>query len=97
MSVGDEVTVGHGAILHGCTIKDRCLIGTGAVVLDGAVIESDVILGAGSLVPSKAVLKSGFVYIGSPRRNKLELSPMKIVNSSNTVLKIIYYLKSVYG
>jgi carbonic anhydrase/acetyltransferase-like protein (isoleucine patch superfamily) len=66
VTIGDEVTVGHGAILHGCTIKDRCLIGTGAIILDGAVVESDVIVAAGALVPSKTVLKSGFVYMGSP-------------------------------
>jgi carbonic anhydrase/acetyltransferase-like protein (isoleucine patch superfamily) len=66
VNVGDEVTIGHAAVLHGCTIKDRCLIGIGAIIMDGAVIESDVIVGAGSLVPSKTVLKSGFVYMGSP-------------------------------
>lgn len=66
VTVGDEVTVGHAAVLHGCTIKDRSLIGIGAIIMDGAVVESDVIVGAGSLVTSKMVLKSGFVYMGSP-------------------------------
>jgi len=74
VSIGDEVTVGHGAVLHGCTIKDRCLIGVRAVILDGAVIESDVIVGAGSLVPSNAVLKSGYVYMGSPAQQSRELT-----------------------
>jgi len=66
VNVGDEVTVGHRAVLHGCTIKDRCLIGIGAIILDGAVVESDVIVAAGSVVPANTVLKSGFVYMGSP-------------------------------
>lgn len=74
VSVGDEVTVGHGAILHGCTIKDRCLIGIGAIIMDGAVVESDVIVGAGTLVPSNAVLKSGYVYMGSPAKEARPLT-----------------------
>jgi carbonic anhydrase/acetyltransferase-like protein (isoleucine patch superfamily) len=74
VSIGDEVTVGHGAVLHGCTIKDRCLIGIRAVILDGAVVESDVIVGAGSLVPSNAVLKSGYVYMGSPAQQSRALT-----------------------
>ncbi len=64
--IGDDVTVGHKVMLHGCTIGDRCLIGMGSVVLDGAVLESEVILGAGSLVPGGKVLESGHLYHGSP-------------------------------
>lgn len=64
--VGEEVTVGHGAILHGATIHDRCLIGMGAIVLDRAVIESDVMVGAGALVAPGKVLASGYLYVGQP-------------------------------
>jgi carbonic anhydrase/acetyltransferase-like protein (isoleucine patch superfamily) len=64
--IGEEVTVGHKVMLHGCTIGDNCLIGMGSIVLDGAVIESRVILGAGSLVPQGKVLESGHLYLGSP-------------------------------
>ncbi len=74
VNIGNEVTIGHGAIIHGCTIKDRCLIGIGAIIMDGAVIESDVIVGAGSLVPSNTVLKSGYVYIGSPAQQARPLT-----------------------
>lgn len=66
--VGDRVTVGHRAILHGCEIGDECLIGMGAIVMDKAVIEPGVVLGAGSLVPPGKVLVSGFLYTGSPAR-----------------------------
>ncbi len=66
--IGDEVTVGHRVILHGCVIHDRVLVGMGSVVLDNAVLESDVVLGAGSLVPPRARLESGFLYVGSPAR-----------------------------
>lgn len=66
LNIGSDVTVGHKALLHGCTIKDRVLIGMGAIVMDGAVVEEDVILAAGSVVPPGKVLESGFLYKGSP-------------------------------
>ncbi len=64
--IGDEVTIGHSAVIHGCHIGNRVLIGMGAIILDGAIIENDVIVGAGSLVPPGKTLESGFLYIGSP-------------------------------
>ncbi|MGB0360286.1 MAG: gamma carbonic anhydrase family protein [Endozoicomonas sp.] len=66
LHIGNDVTVGHKAVLHGCTIKDRCLIGIGSIILDGAVIEEEVIIGAGCLVSPGKCLESGFVYKGSP-------------------------------
>ncbi len=67
--IAEDITVGHGAILHACTIGDRRLIGMGALVLDGAVIESDVMLLAGSLVsPGKA--RVWLSVPGSPGRNR---------------------------
>ncbi len=64
--IGDDVTIGHKALLHGCTIGNEVLIGMGAIVMDGAVIESQVILAAGSLVPPGKTLASGYLYRGSP-------------------------------
>ncbi|MCT8988235.1 gamma carbonic anhydrase family protein [Shewanella phaeophyticola] len=64
--IGDDVTIGHKAMLHGCHIGNRVLIGMGAILLDGAIVEDDVIVGAGSLVPPNKVLQSGFLYVGSP-------------------------------
>lgn len=64
--IGSFVTVGHAAVLHGCTIGDECLIGMGSLVLDNAVIEPQVLLGAGSLVPPGKRLESGFLYLGRP-------------------------------
>lgn len=66
--IGDRVTAGHRAVLHGCEIGNDCLIGMGAIVMDKAVIESGVMLGAGSLVPPGKVLRSGYLYTGSPAR-----------------------------
>lgn len=64
--IGNDVTVGHKVMLHGCTIKDRVLVGMGAIVLDGVIIEEEVMIGAGSLVPPGKVLESGYLYVGSP-------------------------------
>ena len=66
VTIGGDVTVGHGAIVHGCTIGDRTLIGMGAVILNGAVIGSDCIIGAGALVTGKTVIPDGSMVMGSP-------------------------------
>ncbi|RMH62075.1 MAG: gamma carbonic anhydrase family protein [Zetaproteobacteria bacterium] len=72
--IGDEVTVGHRVILHGCEVQDRCLVGMGAIVMDQAVLESECLLAAGSLVPERKVLRSGFLYAGIPARERRPLT-----------------------
>lgn len=64
--IGEDVTVGHKVILHGCTIGNRVLVGMGAIVLDDAVIDDEVMVGAGSVVPPGKHLQSGFLYLGAP-------------------------------
>lgn len=66
--IGDEVTVGHGAILHGCTVEDRCLVGMGAIVLNGAVVGAGSIVAAGTLVAEGSVIPPGSLVMGSPGR-----------------------------
>lgn len=66
LTVGDNITVGHRAVLHACTIGDHCLIGMGSVILDGAVLEPRVLLGAGSVVAPGKTLKGGHLWLGSP-------------------------------
>lgn len=66
--IGEDVTVGHKAMLHGCTIGNRVLVGMGAILLDGVVVEDDVMIGAGSLVSPGKRLESGFLYLGSPAK-----------------------------
>lgn len=66
--IGSQVTVGHSAVVHACTIHDRVLVGIGTVVLDGAVVESDVILGAGTLVTPGTVIPAGTLALGRPAR-----------------------------
>lgn len=76
--VGDDVTVGHGAILHGCTVRDRCLVGIGAIVMDGAVVGPGSMVAAGSLVPPGMVVPPGMLAVGAPARVKRELTPEEI-------------------
>jgi len=64
--LGSRVTVGHGAILHACTIEDECIIGMGAVILDGAVIRRGSIVGAGALIPPRKSYPEGSLLLGTP-------------------------------
>jgi carbonic anhydrase/acetyltransferase-like protein (isoleucine patch superfamily) len=66
--VGERVTVGHAAILHGCVVEDRCLIGMGAILLNGSHVGSDSIVAAGTLVPERTVIPPRSLVMGSPGR-----------------------------
>ena len=72
--IGEDVTVGHKVMLHGCTLGNRILIGMGAIVMDDVVVEDDVIIGAGSLVPPGKRLQSGYLYVGSPAKQARPLN-----------------------
>lgn len=89
LSIGEEVTIGHKVLLHGCTLGNRILVGMGSIVMDGAVIEDHVILGAGSLVPAGKRLKSGHLYMGSPAREVRRLSDREIEFFSYTAANYV--------
>ncbi len=72
--IGDDVTIGHKVMLHGCTIGNRILIGMAAVIMDGAVVHDEVIIAAGTLVPPGKVLESGYLYMGNPARQARPLT-----------------------
>ncbi|WP_371375569.1 gamma carbonic anhydrase family protein [Thalassotalea aquiviva] len=74
LSIGSDVTIGHKVMLHGCTLKNRILVGMGAIVMDGAIVENDVIIGAGSLVPPNKTLESGYLYVGNPAQKRRKLT-----------------------
>lgn len=76
--IGDDVTVGHRVVLHGCTVHDRCLVGIGAIVLDGAVLEAESMVGAGALVPPGMVVPTGTLVLGSPAKVKRKLTPEEL-------------------
>ncbi len=71
--IGEDVTIGHRAVLHGCTVGDRALIGMGAVVMDAAVIGDEAMVGAGALVTPGTVVPPRTLVVGSPARPKREL------------------------
>lgn len=68
LNIGARVTVGHGAILHGCTIEDDCLIGMGSILMNGCVIGKGSLVAAGALVPEGTVIPPGSLVIGSPAK-----------------------------
>jgi carbonic anhydrase/acetyltransferase-like protein (isoleucine patch superfamily) len=93
--IGEDVTVGHGAILHACTIGDRCLIGMGAIVMDGAVLEPDCLIAGGSVVTPGKVIPSGTLWRGNPARQARELTPGEIGNQSYNARHYVQ-LKDLY-
>ena len=72
--IGEDVTVGHKCMLHGCVLGSRILVGMGAIIMDGVIVEDDVFIGAGSLVPPNKKLISGYLYVGNPVR---KIRPLK--------------------
>lgn len=84
LSVGSGCTIGHGTILHGCTVGDNTLIGMGATVLNGAVIGRDCIVGAGSLVPQGMVIPDGSMAFGSPAKIRRPLTEEEIAYNRGT-------------
>ncbi len=76
--IGDQVTVGHRTILHGCIIGNRVLVGMGSTIMDDVVIEDDVMIAANSLVTPGKRLVSGFLYAGSPARQKRPLTEAEL-------------------
>lgn len=78
--IGEDVTVGHKVMLHGCTIGNRVLVGMGSIVIDGAIIEDDVVIGANSLVTQGKRLESGYLYTGSPAKAVRKLTDAELAH-----------------
>jgi carbonic anhydrase/acetyltransferase-like protein (isoleucine patch superfamily) len=75
--IGNNVSIGHNAIVHGCTIHDNVLVGMGAIIMDGCLVESNSIIGAGSVVTQNTHIESGFIYAGIPAKK------VKALNTSD--------------
>ncbi|XWN36895.1 MAG: gamma carbonic anhydrase family protein [Balneola sp.] len=92
--IGNEVTIGHGAVVHGCTIKDRVLIGINATILDEVVIEPDVIVAAGTLVPPGKTLESGYMYMGSPAKAVRKLTEEELKSIPKYASNYVKYIRA---
>ncbi len=79
-TIGDEVTIGHGALVHGCTLGDRVLVGMGAIVLNGAVVGDDTIVAAGSLVVEGMQVPPRSLVMGSPARVRRALTDEEVAS-----------------
>jgi carbonic anhydrase/acetyltransferase-like protein (isoleucine patch superfamily) len=90
-AIGDDVTIGHGAVVHGCTIGDRVLIGMGAIVLNGAVVEPDAIVAAGTLVPEGATIPSRSLAMGSPAKIRRTLTDAEVASILNYSSSYVTY------
>ena len=93
--IGEDVTVGHKAMLHGCELGNRILVGMAAVIMDGVIVEDDVIIGAGSVVPPNKRLEAGYLYVGNPAKQarplkESELAFLKVSSDNYVRLKNEY-------
>lgn len=87
--IGDDVTIGHGAIVHGCAIGDGSLVGMGAIVLDGARIGKRCLVGAGALVTGKADIPDGMMVLGSPAKAVRPLTAEEIAGLSENAREYV--------
>ncbi len=74
-TIGNNVSIGHNALVHGCTIKDNVLVGMGSIIMDGCVVESNSIIAAGAVVPSGTKVPAGSIYAGVPAKKIKDISP----------------------
>lgn len=90
LHIGEDVTIGHHVMLHGCTIGNRVLVGMGSTLLDDVVVEDDVVIGAGSLVPPRKRLESGYLYMGSPVK---QIRPLSDAEKQHLLYSSQHYVK----
>jgi len=84
-TIGNNVSIGHNAIVHGCTIHDNVLIGMGSIVMDDCVVESNSIIAAGAVVTAKTVVESGSIYAGVPAKKIKDISAALISGEINRI------------
>ena len=95
--LGKNCTVGHGAIIHGCTIGDNTLVGMGAIVLTGAVIGSNCVIGAGALVTGKTVAPDGSLLLGSPAKVVKPVTAEQIADNAHNAAHYIQLAQKTFG
>ena len=90
-TIGNNVSVGHNAIVHGCTVEDDVLIGMGSIVMDNAVVQRHCIVAAGSVVLENTICESGYIYAGVPAKKVKALSPEQIAGMAKTADNYVLY------
>ena len=89
--LGDNVTVGHAVVLHGCTIESRCLIGMGSIILNGAKIGAGSIIAAGTLVPERTIVAPGSLFMGQPGKLRRALTPEDLESIDRYAQRYVEY------
>jgi len=95
--IGNDVTIGHNVVLHGCTIKDRVLVGMGAIIMDGAVIGEDSVVGAGSLVTEGTIVPPKSLILGSPAKVKRPVSENELTWIKESADNYVRYARTYMG
>lgn len=90
-SIGNNVSIGHRAIVHGCDVKDNVLIGMGAIVMDHAVIGENCIIAAGAVVLENTICEAGHIYAGIPARKIKKLTPEQMQGMKKTAKNYVMY------
>lgn len=87
LNIGDNVSIGHNALVHGCTIHSNVLIGMGSIVMDGVVVESNCIIAAGAVVLEGTIVKSGSIYAGVPAKKVKDITPELVSGEVERIAK----------
>lgn len=96
-TIGKYCTIGHGAIIHGCTIGDGCIIGMGAVVLGGAVLGDGCLVGSGALVTGKTVAPAGSMLMGNPAKVVNSMTPEQLVANLQNAAHYVELGRKAFG
>lgn len=84
-TIGNNVSIGHNALVHGCTIHDNVLVGMGSIIMDGAVVESNSIIAAGAVIKQNTIVESGSIYAGVPAKKVKDISKELISGEINRI------------
>jgi gamma-carbonic anhydrase len=95
--IGNEVTIGHNVVLHGCTVKDRVLIGMGAIIMDGAVIGEDSVVGAGALITEGTIVPPKSLILGSPAKVKRPVTEKELAWIKESAENYVKYASQYMG
>lgn len=90
-TIGNNVSIGHRALVHGCTVADNVLIGMGAIVMDHAVVQTNCLVAAGAIVLENTICESGFIYAGIPAKKVKALSEEQIAGMGKTADNYVLY------